>query len=193
MDQTLFAVYLGGRADRCNIELHDVVFVVGKRIEDTYPVLVKKWFGNQKQLHIDSYIPLKCIDGYAISLSREPPPPSSYKLYFVNMGAYQTGVFTEVHQSAFYVAPSSQEAVHRAREKLCQGMYMPHKDDVISLDAVPSHSVAFDVDDILEIEEVDEYYIHLQPSQTIAQPTPRSAYVKLRFPAPGSEYIPAFS
>lgn len=27
--EKLFAVYLGGRADRCNIELHDVVFVVG--------------------------------------------------------------------------------------------------------------------------------------------------------------------
>lgn len=34
----LFAVYLGGRADRCNIELHDVVFVVGSCIEETYRV-----------------------------------------------------------------------------------------------------------------------------------------------------------
>jgi len=39
-DKKLFAVYLGVRADRCNIELHDVVFVVGTSIEDTYPL---KW------------------------------------------------------------------------------------------------------------------------------------------------------
>lgn len=40
----LFAVYLGDRADRCNIEPHDVVFVVGSCIEETYPLLAKKWF-----------------------------------------------------------------------------------------------------------------------------------------------------
>lgn len=44
--EKLFAVYLGGRADRCNIELHDVVFVVGSSIEETYPLLAKKWFGS---------------------------------------------------------------------------------------------------------------------------------------------------
>jgi hypothetical protein len=27
LEQKLFAVYLGGRADRCNIELHDVVIL----------------------------------------------------------------------------------------------------------------------------------------------------------------------
>ncbi len=29
MKPKLFAVYLGGRAPKCNTELHDVVFVVG--------------------------------------------------------------------------------------------------------------------------------------------------------------------
>jgi len=32
----LFAVYLGGRAPRCNTELHDVVFVAGEAIEACY-------------------------------------------------------------------------------------------------------------------------------------------------------------
>jgi hypothetical protein len=53
--EKLFAVYLGGRADRCNIELHDVVFVVGSSIEETYPLLAKKWFGNLHGFHIDSF------------------------------------------------------------------------------------------------------------------------------------------
>ena len=29
----LFAVFLGGRADKCNIELHDVVFTCAKNIQ----------------------------------------------------------------------------------------------------------------------------------------------------------------
>src|SRR5579862_751029 len=61
-EKKLFAVYLGGRADHCNIELHDVVFVVGATIEETYPLLAKKWFGNLKGFHIDSYVELQNID-----------------------------------------------------------------------------------------------------------------------------------
>ena len=48
----LFAVYLGGRADGCNTELHDVVFTCGQKIQDTYIDLLDKWFGNADRLHI---------------------------------------------------------------------------------------------------------------------------------------------
>ena len=47
----LFAVYLGGRADGCNTELHDVVFTCGQKIQDTYIDLLDKWFGNADRLH----------------------------------------------------------------------------------------------------------------------------------------------
>ena len=46
----LYAVYLGGRADGCNTELHDVVFTCGNKIEDTYMDLLDKWFGNADRL-----------------------------------------------------------------------------------------------------------------------------------------------
>lgn len=116
----LFAVYLGGRADRCNIELHDVVFVVGFSIEETYPLLAKKWFGNLQGFHIDSYVELQNIDGYKIELNKDvPKEDSSKKLYFINLGAYKPGEFTEYHQSAFYVADSSPDAIRRAKSELC--------------------------------------------------------------------------
>ena len=35
----LFAVYLGGSAPKANIELHDVVFVTGFSLEETYSKL----------------------------------------------------------------------------------------------------------------------------------------------------------
>lgn len=55
----LFAVYLGGRAARCNTELHDVAFVVGESIEACYERLMDKWFGDPLRLHIDSWIELR--------------------------------------------------------------------------------------------------------------------------------------
>tara|TARA_B100001989_G_scaffold250720_1_gene228358 strand:- start:1287 stop:1448 length:162 start_codon:yes stop_codon:yes gene_type:complete len=48
-------VVLGGRADKANIELHDVRWDIGSRIKDTFDVLRHGWFGSLKGLHIDSY------------------------------------------------------------------------------------------------------------------------------------------
>lgn len=184
MDPTnkkLFAVYLGGRAERCNIELHDVVFAVGSSIEETYPILAKKWFGNMNQFHIDSYVHLKNIDGYEIQLVKEfSSVDPSKKLYFINLGAYKPNEFTEYHQNAFYVAESFPEAVRRAKSELCQGLQTIHKDDVVVLDRV-SNSVDFDVDDVLEIREVDEYSIALIPTASTDRPLPVSAYIKMDF------------
>ena len=64
----LFLVFLGGRANKANIELHDVRWVIGSRIEDTFDVLKKDWFGTLEGLHIDSYKKIKFVDGYKINL-----------------------------------------------------------------------------------------------------------------------------
>ena len=64
----LYLVVLGGRAEKANIELHDVRWVVGSKIEDTYDTLRKDWFGSSQGLHIDSYKRIRYIDGHKINL-----------------------------------------------------------------------------------------------------------------------------
>ena len=64
----LYLVVLGGRVKEANIEIHDVRWVVGSKIEDTYDTLRNDWFGSPKGLHIDSYKKIKYIDGYKINL-----------------------------------------------------------------------------------------------------------------------------
>lgn len=177
MEPKLFAVYLGGKADGCNIELHDVVFVVGHCIEETYPLLAKKWFGNLHQLHIDSYIHLKNVDGYKIILSKERSSNNcSKKLFFINLGAYKRNEFTEYHQSAFYAAEDAAEAIRKAKSELCQGLETIHKDDVVLLDHVTQE---YDIDDILEIENIDEYHISLTPTSSLEKDLPISAYLRI--------------
>ena len=41
----LYLILLGGRAEKANDELHDVRWVVGSKIEDTYDALRNDWFG----------------------------------------------------------------------------------------------------------------------------------------------------
>jgi hypothetical protein len=75
------------------------------------------------------------------------------------------------------VTESAPEAVKRAKSELCQGLHTVHKDDVVLIDRV--NSTEFDVDDVLEIQLVDEYYISLKPTSSSEPATAVSAYIKL--------------
>lgn len=163
MDKKLFAVYLGGRAPKCNTELHDVVFVVGDSIEDTYERLMDQWFGDPLRLHLDSWVELEIVDGHRITL-RPATSSQTKKLYFINLGAYLPGQFTELHASAFAVASSEQEVKKRAKGELLQGTQSVHTDDL------------FDIDDCLEVTEVDGHHIHLEPTSESQAFTPNSGY-----------------
>jgi hypothetical protein len=165
----LFSVVLGGRATGCNIELHDVVFVIGHSIEETYPQLVNKWFGHKKQLHVDSFIELKYIDRHEIIISREKPK-NSKKLFFVNFGAYQPGYFGEVHAIDFYVGSDKPNVLARAKKNLCVDLIEPHCDDNLY------------VDDIMAFQKIDQYYLHLVPSAKPAAIEIISDYRRLDLP-----------
>jgi hypothetical protein len=160
----LFAVYLGGRAPRCNTELHDVVFITGESVETSYERLMDKWFGDPLRLHIDSWVELKVVDGYRISLQPQPPAGGN-KLFFINLGAYLPGQFTELHANAFVVAASEVDVKKRAKAELLQGTQSIHTDDL------------YDVDDCLEIAEVDGQHIHLEPTPEKMPLEPHSAYI----------------
>jgi hypothetical protein len=115
----LFAVTLGGRAPKANTELHDVVFVTGSSIEDTYTQLLDKWFGNPVGLHLDSWLELDVVDGWRISLS-PTADASGQKLFFVNLGAYDEN-FAALHANGFYVAESALDAKKRALGQFFKG------------------------------------------------------------------------
>jgi len=130
----LFAVVLGGRARGCNVELHDVQFAVGETIEETYPDLLRLWFGAPDGLHLDSYMPLEVVDGFRVTVS-PLDVEGDQKLFFVNLGAYRAGVFGEDHANTFIVAASPAIARQRAKAELMQGWGSPvHHDNLLDID-----------------------------------------------------------
>ncbi|AXV64471.1 DUF1543 domain-containing protein [Pseudoalteromonas lipolytica] len=129
----LYLVYLGGRIQGCHIEMHDVRFVVGDKIEDTYSKLKAQWVGDKGSVHMDSYMHIQHIDGYKVEViegAHEQPE----KLYFVNLGAYRADSLAEQHDFALYVARSSEEAKQRAKDSLLAGLTHLHKDDLHDVD-----------------------------------------------------------
>ena len=147
----LFLVVLGGRIEGCHVELHDVRFVVGSSIEATIPELQRQWVGRRRGLHLDSWMQVRQIDGYAIHLSRTPAD-SVEKLWFVNVGGYNPSDLLELHQIGLVVAPSAAAAKARAKRRLLPDAQQRHKDDL--------HAV----DDCLPLDLLEGWYVQLSPN-----------------------------
>ncbi len=153
---SLFLVVLGGRTAQSTIELHDVRFVVGCSIDDTLPELRRQWFGKREGLHLDAYMAVRAVDGWAVGLGREPAAPRPERLWFVNLGAYRPDSLAELHHFGLVVARSPQAAKAAAKRQWLRGALQQHKDDLCA------------VDDCLAIEQLDllggeRWHVQLEP------------------------------
>ena len=134
MNLSLFIVVLGGRSLKSNIEIHDVRWVVGNKIEDTFPELRKQWLGMKKGLHIDSYKCIKYVDGYKIVLSESKKnisicPIKDLSLWFVNLGGYNPKKMYEEHEFNLIVAKKAIEAKKKAKRNWDSSLKNIHNDD----------------------------------------------------------------
>ena len=140
-EKFLFLVVVGGRSPKANVELHDVRWVIGTKIEDTFDQLRNDWFGSNNGLHIDSYKKIDSIDGYKINIrnkvNRESKNKtlkkeriSNKKLWFVNIGGYDPSSMQEKHEFGLVVASSPSEAKNKAKSKWLIDCKKKHKDDI---------------------------------------------------------------
>ena len=170
----LYLVVLGGRANKANIELHDVRWVVGSKIEDTYDTLRKDWFGSLKGLHIDSYKKIKYIDGHKINLKNFENDKNKKKqlfnttkhqknLWFVNIGGYDPSSMQEKHEFGLVIASNKLDAKNRAKSKWLIGCEKKHKDDLASLEMIIS------CDDCEQIKKIGNWQIELTPDNNFIQ------------------------
>ncbi len=183
-DKKLFAIYLGGHAKQCNIEVHDVVFAIASNLQDTFPTLEKKWFGIRKGLHIDAWIELNYVDGYQIQIvpAELSNNESDLKLYFINFGAYEPNFFGEVHQSGFYIASDKKAAQAQARKELCLKLQKRHHDDTVAIAQACRRHIAdsiSDIDDCVEVATVDSWRLVFTPTDVRQQLRPNCEYIKL--------------
>ena len=170
----LYLVVLGGRAKKANIELHDVRWVVGSKIEDTYDTLRKDWFGSPKGLHIDSYKKIKYIDGYKINLINVEKHKIGKKqlvkknnakkyLWFVNIGGYNPTSMMEKHEFGLFIASNKLEAKNKAKSAWLIGFNKKHKDDISNLEILISY------DDCEQIKKIGNWEIELTPDNNFIQ------------------------
>lgn len=148
----LYMFYVGGNAGKSNIEVHDIQFVAAEKPEDAWPALRDAWFGDAGKIHIDGYARITWADGYDVSLTKIPPAGDK-KLFFVNAGGYRPDSLAELHEFDLFVAPTADEAKHKALKNLLTDALQQHKDNLK------------DVDDCLLLEKVGDLYIQLTPAK----------------------------
>ncbi|MBO8219721.1 DUF1543 domain-containing protein [Prochlorococcus marinus] len=163
----LYLVVIGGRLPKANIELHDVRWVLGSKIEDTFGDLRKGWFGSIDGLHIDSYKKIYSVDGYKIKLKKSQNKKSkinlikktkdSKKLWFINLGGYDPKSMQEKHEFGLVVASNASDAKKLAKSKWLNGFKKKHNDDI---DCLQRFS---DVDDCKLIKNINNWEIELMP------------------------------
>tara|TARA_B100000401_G_C52795520_1_gene715668 strand:+ start:286 stop:870 length:585 start_codon:yes stop_codon:yes gene_type:complete len=162
----LFLVVIGGRVPKANIEIHDVRWVVGSTIKETFDVLRKDWIGSKDGLHIDSYKKIVSVDGYNVNLKKKETIKkdnigfkkkikTTKKLWFVNLGGYDPSSMQEKHEFGFVVASNALEAKNIAKSKWLIGLKKRHKDDIAYL------KIFKDVDNCEIIKNVGIWEIEL--------------------------------
>ena len=167
----LFLVVLGGRAKKANIELHDVRWVVGSKIEDTFDTLRKDWFGSPKGLHIDSYKKIEYVDGYKINLINFKKDKIDKKklvrnkdkthLWFVNIGGYNPTSMQEKHEFGLVIASTKLEAKNIAKSKWLIDFKKKHEDDIAFLKTLIC------CDDCQLIKNIGSWEIELIPENNL--------------------------
>jgi hypothetical protein len=146
----LYMVMLGGEHAKANVELHDVVFVAGKELEQTYPQLRQLWFGADKGLHMDAWMRIEAVDGFRVQLTNEPPLQQKQKLFFLNLGGYNNHTFGEDHRYLVVVATDKAAAKKKAKAQQLAQWNKPHTDNV------------FAIEQCLEVSRVGEQFIQLE-------------------------------
>ena len=163
----LYLVVVGGRISKANIEVHDVRWVIGSKIEDTYDILRKDWFGDIDGLHIDSYKKICSVDGYKIKIKKSQINKSAInlikkvkntkKLWFINLGGYHPKSMQEKHEFGLVVASTASDAKKMAKSKWLNSSLKKHNDDI---DCLQRFS---DVDDCRLIKHINDWEIELIP------------------------------
>ena len=123
----LFMFYVGGNCGNSNVELHDVRFSIGETPEACHADLRQQWWGDPKSLHLDCWGAVEQADGFDVTLASEASREDFGKLFFVNLGGYNSAEFGELHKNILLVAPDAKEAKARALTQIT-GWSEPHRD-----------------------------------------------------------------
>lgn len=142
----LFMILLGCKPKGRHTEQHDIFFAIANEVRELVPAINAFWPEANGKIHLDAYRIVNHVNGYKVEVAEKNSKVAPInRLFFMNLGGYQSNVFEELHYKMLIVAGEKSEAIKNAKESQFFNQYFsPHIDDKYGVD----------VDDIFEIEEV---------------------------------------
>lgn len=110
----LYYLVLGATVPGKFTEQHDVIFAAAERLIDLIPRISSHW--NATEVHLDAWREVTSVDGYEILLTdKGKSVKNGQNLYFINLGGYKQGTFSEHHMQQLIVAPDISDASLKAK------------------------------------------------------------------------------
>lgn len=139
-------ILLGCKPKGRHTEQHDIFFAIANEVKELVPAIHAFWPEANGKIHLDAYRIVNHVNGYKVDVvEKNNVVGSANRLFFMNLGGYQSKVFEELHYKMLMVAPEKSVAIKNAKESdFFQQYFSPHIDDKYGVD----------VDDVFEIEDV---------------------------------------
>jgi len=151
----LYMVLLGSKAPRRVIEQHDFFFGIATSLEVLVPEMKAFWPEAGNSLHIDGWREVTNVDGYRVEIHANDAVRSEQsgpRLFFINLGGYQTGKLEEQHYTMLTVQPDRRNALNTSKSTTFFKQQTIAK--VKGANAHIDEKYGIDVDDIYRIEDV---------------------------------------
>lgn len=166
----LFYIILGATPEGRNIEQHDVFFGIGAQLRDLVPAMKDFWPEAKGKIHLDAWQEVRFLDGFEVKIMEKTQNSAENQLFFINLGGYKPGIFSELHEQHLMVANSVGEVTKRVKQTeffktMGFANAASHIDDRYGVDI----DEIFNVEDILPKAMKEKYSILLEKSNCSAQ------------------------
>lgn len=178
----LYMLLLGSKAPKRNVEQHDYFFGIATSLKELVPEIKAFWPEAGSSIHIDGWREVNHVEGYAIKIipREEATETSPHKLFFTNLGGYQSGKLAEQHYIVLSVKDDRAAAIQDAKKTV-----FFKTNSIKGANAHIDEKYGIDIDDIYRVEEIlspvykEKYHIQILPDGGLPEDEIHLGYFKL--------------
>lgn len=178
-------VLLGAKPLQRTVEQHDYYFGIAHSLAELVPQMRTFWPEAGSSLHIDGWQEVTHVEGYSIQVEPKTTEPvkRTERLFFINLGGYQSGKLEEQHYTLLTVQQDRKGAIKTST--LTDFFKQQSIASVKSASAHIDEKYGIDVDEVYRIEDVlashitEQYQINLRPATEMVKDEVHLGYFKL--------------
>lgn len=184
-EMKLYMLLLGSKAPGRHVEQHDFFFGIAASLKELVPDIKTFWKNTGSTLHVDGWREVGHVDGYRIKviLKEEANVLTEHRLFFINLGGYQSGKLEEQHYTILTVQTERAAAIQQSKKTV-----FFRNNTIAGMKGANSHiddKYGIDVDDIYNIEDMlsselkEKYHIEITPAEGLPEDEVHLGYFRL--------------